>query len=346
MPLSSTLLALHDFIQFAFRWTDSHLFEFEIGDRRYGQPEYDRYADERLYKAASIRLKTVVDRGIEQFLYVYDFGDNWRHDLFIEEVRDWRARRRLPGIRRRRASGPSRGRGRNHRLHGVSRSEPEPAPRGARDGGALVRQALRAGRHRRAARPDVLRDGGCPTKGTAHESQERGPWAPHLRTVASKRQTGGSKFLKHPKATAWGAGVMGAAGLIGAVLGPSPLVLPFVPLIAAGPCAVRGRDGCGWSAGGPRGARDCGEGSVRRVERGAGCGGGETHRILAGEPASAKGGRAVVAAEKRGRGHSARGLDPKVLHERALSRLHRQYERRTMNNVHRAEYVECLVDGP
>ena len=39
--------------------------------------------------------------------------------------------------------------------------------------------------------------------------------------------------MKHPKATAWGAGVMGAAGLIGAVLGPSPLVFPFVPLIAA-----------------------------------------------------------------------------------------------------------------
>ena len=88
VPLSSTLLALHDFIQFAFRWTDSHLFEFEIGGRCYDQPEYDRYADERLYKAASIRLKTVVDRGIEQFLYVYDFGDNWRHDLFIEEVQD------------------------------------------------------------------------------------------------------------------------------------------------------------------------------------------------------------------------------------------------------------------
>ena len=88
VPLSSTLLALHDIIQLAFRWTDSHLFEFEIGDRRYGQPEYDRYADERLYKAASTRLKTVVDRGIEQFLYVYDFGDNWRHDLFIEEGQD------------------------------------------------------------------------------------------------------------------------------------------------------------------------------------------------------------------------------------------------------------------
>ena len=88
VPLSSTLLALHDFIQFAFGWTDSHLFEFEIGARRYGLPEYDRYGDERLYKAANIRLKTVLGRGIEQFLYVYDFGDDWRHDIVIEEVRD------------------------------------------------------------------------------------------------------------------------------------------------------------------------------------------------------------------------------------------------------------------
>ena len=88
VPLSSTLLALHDLIQFAFGWTDSHLFEFEIGGRRYGQPEYDVDGDEKLYKAASIRLKTVRDRGIERFLYVYDFGDDWRHDIEIEAVRD------------------------------------------------------------------------------------------------------------------------------------------------------------------------------------------------------------------------------------------------------------------
>ena len=88
VPLSSTLLALHDFVQFAFRWTDSHLFEFEIGDRTYGDPENDDFGERRIYKAASIRLKTIVERSVEQFLYVYDFGDNWRHDLFIEEVRD------------------------------------------------------------------------------------------------------------------------------------------------------------------------------------------------------------------------------------------------------------------
>ena len=40
------------------------------------------------------------------------------------------------------------------------------------------------------------------------------------------------QVMKNPRATAWGAGVTSVAGLFGAVLGPSPLVLPFVPLIS------------------------------------------------------------------------------------------------------------------
>ena len=39
----------------------------------------------------------------------------------------------------------------------------------------------------------------------------------------------------------------------------------------------------------------------------------------------------------------APSFDPKVLQERARLQLHKQYGRRIMNNVHRAEYVECLV---
>ena len=33
------------------------------------------------------------------------------------------------------------------------------------------------------------------------------------------------------KATAWGGGLMGMVGLAGAVLGPSPLLLPLAPLV-------------------------------------------------------------------------------------------------------------------
>lgn len=41
VPLSSTLLTLHDIIQVTFGWMNSHLFEFEVGDRVYGDPMLD-----------------------------------------------------------------------------------------------------------------------------------------------------------------------------------------------------------------------------------------------------------------------------------------------------------------
>ena len=89
VPLSSTLLALHDIIQATVGWTDSHLFEFVVGDRRYGEPfPDDEIFERKVYKAAGIRLRTLIERGIERLLYVYDFGDGWRHDVVIEEVRD------------------------------------------------------------------------------------------------------------------------------------------------------------------------------------------------------------------------------------------------------------------
>ena len=89
VPLSSTLLALHDIIQVTFGWMNSHLFEFEVGDRVYGDPMLDEdLFDQRVYKARSIRLKSLVTRGVERFLYLYDFGDSWRHDISIESVRD------------------------------------------------------------------------------------------------------------------------------------------------------------------------------------------------------------------------------------------------------------------
>ena len=38
--------------------------------------------------AKSLRLGVVISRGVERFVYTYDYGDNWRHDVIVEEVRD------------------------------------------------------------------------------------------------------------------------------------------------------------------------------------------------------------------------------------------------------------------
>ena len=89
MPLSATLEALHEAIQMTMGWTFSHLWEFEIDGRSYGDPSFREFDDEPvIYKAKGLRLGTAVTRGADRFVYVYDYGDNWRHEVIVEEVRD------------------------------------------------------------------------------------------------------------------------------------------------------------------------------------------------------------------------------------------------------------------
>ncbi len=89
IPLSTTLEALHEAIQMTMGWTFSHLWKFEIGDRRYGDPSFREFDDEPvIYKAKGLRLGTAIERGADRFVYVYDYGDNWRHEVTVEEVRD------------------------------------------------------------------------------------------------------------------------------------------------------------------------------------------------------------------------------------------------------------------
>ena len=59
VPLTSTLLALHDIIQVTVGWTDSHLFEFVVGERVYSEPlPDDELFERKVYNAAGIRLRT------------------------------------------------------------------------------------------------------------------------------------------------------------------------------------------------------------------------------------------------------------------------------------------------
>ena len=89
VPLSSTLAALNDIIQVSFNWQDYHLYEFVVGERVYGvATDEGEFYDRKSCKAAAIRLKTLVERGVDRFLYVYDFDDNWRHDVVVEGLRD------------------------------------------------------------------------------------------------------------------------------------------------------------------------------------------------------------------------------------------------------------------
>ena len=68
-------------------WQRCHLHEFRRGDTRYGTPlEDDLDAGSHLEPEQSTRLVQVADHPGQKFSYVYDFGDNWEHEIVVEEI--------------------------------------------------------------------------------------------------------------------------------------------------------------------------------------------------------------------------------------------------------------------
>ncbi len=76
VPADVTLAKLHDVIQAAMGWTNSHLHEFRIGDAKYSIP--DRELDDIHgpdHDEQDYRLDQVISHAGVTFGYVYDFGD-------------------------------------------------------------------------------------------------------------------------------------------------------------------------------------------------------------------------------------------------------------------------------
>jgi hypothetical protein len=79
VPAAITLDALHEVFQVALGWTDSHLHQFRTDDAAYAVP-FEQWDD----------AETEVDeRGVslsslpKSFVYAYDFGDGWEHDIEV-----------------------------------------------------------------------------------------------------------------------------------------------------------------------------------------------------------------------------------------------------------------------
>ncbi|MHB1206579.1 MAG: plasmid pRiA4b ORF-3 family protein [Rhodospirillaceae bacterium] len=87
VPTSTNLQILHKVVQAAMGWLDYHLWEFEIGDVRYGIPDpHGEDWGRKVQKASATRLAKLLDNGIKEFLYTYDMGDNWEHRIILERV--------------------------------------------------------------------------------------------------------------------------------------------------------------------------------------------------------------------------------------------------------------------
>jgi Plasmid pRiA4b ORF-3-like protein len=87
VPTSITLKVLHNVIQAAMGWFDYHLWEFTIGERRYGLPTDEDWGTEPRIDAAKVRLREVLRPRRTTIDYLYDFGDSWEHRLTVTHIR-------------------------------------------------------------------------------------------------------------------------------------------------------------------------------------------------------------------------------------------------------------------
>ncbi len=91
LPGDLSLPRLHDVIQAAMGWSDSHLHRFRTGhDHRspYFVTHFDLDEGEDGTLEDDVRLDQLVAEKGDELWYEYDFGDGWDHKLVVEEVLD------------------------------------------------------------------------------------------------------------------------------------------------------------------------------------------------------------------------------------------------------------------
>jgi hypothetical protein len=85
LPSAMTLDIVHEVLQIAFDWVGYHLHVFETAYGEFGSPEQNDSWSDRADEA-SVALAQVAAAENAKIVYVYDFGDDWRHDIVVEKI--------------------------------------------------------------------------------------------------------------------------------------------------------------------------------------------------------------------------------------------------------------------
>lgn len=85
VPANISLARLHQIIQDAMGWTDSHLHQFTIHGKHYGTSNPDGYGPP-VTSESRAKLNAVGLGEKSHFHYEYDFGDGWEHEIMLEKV--------------------------------------------------------------------------------------------------------------------------------------------------------------------------------------------------------------------------------------------------------------------
>jgi hypothetical protein len=90
VPLSIRLDRLHQVLQVALGWTNSHMWEFRARGTGWGVPQPDwgfgGGMDGPHNAARATLLDVLEETGVKTLKYLYDFGDGWEHTVKIERI--------------------------------------------------------------------------------------------------------------------------------------------------------------------------------------------------------------------------------------------------------------------
>jgi hypothetical protein len=104
VPGNITLAQLHPILQVVMGWYDAHLHQFIVDGTYYGVPDPDDFVevkDER-----RVRLNQIAPMETSKFIYEYDFGDSWEHELLVEKILSPEKGARYPVCIKGRRAGP------------------------------------------------------------------------------------------------------------------------------------------------------------------------------------------------------------------------------------------------
>ncbi|WP_113930621.1 plasmid pRiA4b ORF-3 family protein [Bacillus sp. P14.5] len=92
IPTNYNFKQLHNVLQIAFNWQNSHLYDFMVKSKDQGEPlmnivsyrdAFNEESELPMKMETEVELSQCLETAI---LYTYDFGDNWRHEIQVENV--------------------------------------------------------------------------------------------------------------------------------------------------------------------------------------------------------------------------------------------------------------------
>jgi hypothetical protein len=97
VPSNMKLGKLHQVLQLVMGWTNSHMHQFKVGKVYFGTTYPDNFdgmpetRDEN-----KTQISELVSKPKAKFVYEYDFGDSWEHEVVLEKILPPEPRGRYP----------------------------------------------------------------------------------------------------------------------------------------------------------------------------------------------------------------------------------------------------------